>query len=387
VLTDEAFNKDPDLPNAAKVFAAWCDAQGGIDGRKIVPVLHQTDLMAVVAAMTAACSSDFVLAGGSAALDGIAVNTRLKCLLPDFDAQPVMAQNQGSALQVAPYASSSQYSGYAGYYKWLFQKYPGSANHVGILSGQSVITEIDASAVEQTVKADGGAVAYNGTFPPVGVSNWTPYAQTIKAKGIKGLTFYDTPQDLIALEQALDSIGYHLDWIDANSNAYGTGFIQIAGKALTKQNNYASLPGIWPVEKAAGNPAVQKIVQLFHQYAPGQPVTLQVELGFSAWLLFAVSAESCGANLTRLCVYQAALKQAAWTGGGISAPTNEGALTGPPTCFNIEQATASGWQAAGGFTPNTGGTYSCGQEGTVKLTGLPGPAQLSDVGKSLSDLK
>jgi len=387
VLTDEEYNKDPDLPNTAKVFADWCNAAGGIDGRKIVPVLHQTNLLAVVAAMTAACSSDFVLAGGSAALDGLAVNTRLKCLLPDFNAQPVMAQNQGSALQLTPYTSSPVYSGYAGYYKWLLQKYPDSADHVAVLSGQSVITEIDSSIVVQTVKADGGTVAYNGTFPPVGVTNWAPYAQTLKAKGIKGLTFYDTPQDLIALEQALDNIGYHLDWIDANSNAYGTSFIQIAGKALTEQNNYASLPGIWPVEKASANPAVKMILQLFQQYAPGQPVTLQVELGFSTLLLFAVSAESCGANLTRSCIYQAALKQTAWTGGGISAPTNEATPTAAPTCYNIEQANASGWQVATGFTPNTDGTYSCGQEGTVKLSGIPSPAQLSDVGKSLSDLK
>lgn len=141
------------------------------------------------------------------------------------------------------------------------------------------------------------------------------------------------------------------------------------------------------MEKASANPAVKMILQLFQQYAPGQPVTPQVELGFSTLLLFAVSAESCGANLTRSCIYQAALKQTAWTGGGISGPTNEGTPTAAPTCYNIEQAAASGWQVATGFTPNTDGTYSCGQEGTVKLSGIPSPAQLSDVGKSLSDLK
>jgi hypothetical protein len=219
------------------------------------------------------------------------------------------------------------------------------------------------------------------------VTNWTPYAEALKAHGVKGLTFFDTPQDLAALEQALDTIGYHLDWIDANTNAYGTGFIQVAGTALTQQHNYADLPGIWPVEKASGNPAVQKIVQLFKQYAPGQPVTLQVEEAFSAWLLFAVAAQTCGSDLTRLCVYQAALKQTDWTGGGISAPINEATLTAPPTCFNIEQATASGWRPATEFTPNTDGTYSCGQEPAVKVTGEPAPVQLSAVGKSLSDLK
>jgi ABC-type branched-subunit amino acid transport system substrate-binding protein len=387
VMSDYRFTKDPELVNAATVFTDWCNAQGGIDGRKLVADVQDTQLMAVIAAMTRACASDFVLAGGSAALDGLAVSTRLNCLLPDFDAEPVMPQNQGSGLQVMTYATSPQYSGFAGYYKWLLAKYPGSAGHVGVLSGESVITQVAASAVAQTVKADGGAVAYNGTFPPVGVTNWTPYAEAIKAHGIKGLTFFDTPTDLAALERTLDTIGYHLDWIDANTNAYGTGFIQVAGNALTQQHNYADLPGIWPVEKASGDPAVAKIVQLFQQYAPGQPVTLQVEEAFSAWLLFAVAAQACGPDLTRLCVYQAALKQTAWTGGGISAPVDEATLTAPPTCFNIEEATPGGWQPAAGFTPNTDGTYSCGQEPTVTVTGAPAAVQLSAVGKSLSDLR
>jgi hypothetical protein len=200
------------------------------------------------------------------------------------------------------------------------------------------------------------------------------------------MTFDGTPEELAALEQSLDSIGYHLDWIDANSNAYGTGFLQIAGQALTQQHNYADLFGVYPVEKAAGSPAASKIVALFKQYAPGQPVTLQVEQAFSMWLAFAVSAETCGANLTRKCVYDAGAKQTAWTGGGITAPVNESNLQAAPSCYDIEQATSSGWQPAQGWTPNTDGVFGCNQP-VVKLSNLGQPLQLAAVGKSLSDLK
>ena len=387
VLSDYGYTKDPQLLNAATVFTDWCNAQGGIDGRKLVADIHDTELMEVVSAMSKACASDFVLAGSSAALDGLAVDARLKCLLPDFDAEPIMPQNQGSGLQITPYTSNSVYSPYVGYYKWLLQKYPDSADHVGVLFGQSVITDVDDSMVEQTVADDGGKVAYNGSFPISGVTNWTPYAEAVKAKGIKGLTFYDTPQTLAAFEQALDNIGYHLDWIDANTNAYGTDFIQIDGKALTDQRNYADLPGIYPVEKAAANPAMTRLVQLFHQYAPGQPVTLMVEEAFSAWLIFAQSAGTCGADLTRSCVYNAAVKQTDWTAGGLTAPVDEATPLSAPECFDIEQATASGWEPAVGFTANTDGVYSCGQEPADKLTGMPAATQLSTVGESLSDLK
>jgi hypothetical protein len=385
VLTDVGFTKDPQLENAARVFTSWCNAAGGIDGRKLVADIHDTGMLNVVQAMTAACGSDFVLAGGSAALDGLAVATRLKCLLPDFEGQAVMPQNNGSGLQIYPITFGHSYSPYGGYYKWLIQQqYPDSAKAVGIVSGQSVITQVDDALVAQTVKAEGGTVIYNGSFPPTGVTDWTPYAEAIKNKGVKGFTFYGEPEQLAALELALDNIGYKLDWIDANTNAYGTNFIQVAGKALSMQHNYADLPAVYPVEKAANNPAVEQIVKLFAQYAPGQPVTLQDMQAWSAWLIFAVSAETCGSNLTRLCAYQAALKQTNWTGGGITAPVNVANQDAAPSCFDIEQATSSGWQPAP-FGPNNG-VYRCGAP-VVKVTGVPAPLQLSNVGKSLSDLK
>ena len=385
VLTDVGFTKDPELETTAKVFTSWCNAVGGVDGRKLVADIHDTEALNVVQAMSAACGSDFVLAGGSAALDGLAVTTRLKCLLPDFDAQVVMPQNNGSGIQIYPIPWSHTYSVYSGYYSWLIKReYPDSANAVGIVSGASVITQLVDAIASQTVKALGGKVIYNGSFPPTGVTDWTPYAEALKNKGVKGITFYGEVPQLAAFEAALDNIGYKLDWIDANTNAYGTDFIQAAGKALSEQHNYADLPGVYPVEKAADNPATEQVVKLFAQYAPGQPVTLQDLQAWSAWTIFAVSAETCGANLTRKCVYEAALKQTDWTGGGLTAPVNLANQNAVPSCFNIEQATSTGWVPAP-FDPNNG-AYRCGQQ-AVKVQGMPAPIQLSAVGLSLSDLK
>jgi hypothetical protein len=385
VLTDIGYTKDPQLVNAAKVFTSWCNAAGGIDGRKLVADMHDTQLLQVVQAMTGACGSDFVLAGGSAGLDGLAVRTRLQCLLPDFTAQTVMAQNVNSGLQVDPIDQAHSYSSFAGYYRWLIkQAYPGSANALGILSGQSTITEpLDAIAA-QTMQGEGGSVIYNQQYPIVGVTDWTPYAEAIKNKGVKGLTFYGTVQQLAAVEQAITNLGYQLDWIDANTDAYGTGFIQIAGKSLSVQHNYADLAAVYPVEKAAANPATEQVIRLFAKYAPGQPVTLQVLQAFSAWLIFAVSAETCGADLTRKCVYDAAVKQIAWSGGGLTAPVNLAQPNSPPSCFNVEQATPTGWVPAS-FGANDS-AYRCG-EPVLRVHGIAQPVTLADVGKTLSDLK
>jgi hypothetical protein len=386
VLTDEGFTKDPELVNAANVFTSWCNAAGGIDGRKLVPDIRDTQLLQVVQAVSGACGSDFSLVGGSAALDGLAVKTRLQCLLPDFDAQTVMAQNQNSGLQVYPITQGHSYAFYSGYYSWLTkQKYPDSADRVGILSGQSVITQVDDQVAVETFKAVGATVSYNENFPATGASDWTPYAESIKAKGVKGLVFYGTPQELAALELTLTNMSYKLDWIDANTNAYGPAFIQAAGKSLSFQHNYADLPAVYPLEKASANPATQQVMDLYAKYATGQPVTLQALQAFSTWLVFAVSAETCGSDLTRKCVYDAAVKQTAWTGGGLTAPVNLAQPDSPPSCFDIEQATVNGWQPAS-FGANHG-VYRCGEQ-VVKLTGnFPQPLTLAGVGKSMSDLK
>ncbi len=388
VLTDIGYTKIPDLVNAAKAFTSWCNAAGGIDGRKLVANVGDTQLLQVVQAMSAACGKDFVLAGNSEALDGLAVNTRLSCLLPEFPAQVVMPQNINSALQAYPLTDGHSYGPYAGYYSWLVrQAYPDSAQHVGILYGQSPITAPLVTAQADTVTAEGGGkLAYNGAFPATGVTDWTPYAEAIKTKGIKGLIFYGETQWLAALELVLTNMNYKLDWIDANSNAYGQPFIQLAGKSLAFQHNYADLGGQYPIEDASHNPATEQLVKLLAQYAPGQPVTLQVLQAWSSWLLFAKSAETCGSDLTRKCVYDAAIKQTAWTGAGLQAPVDLTQPDSPPDCFNVEQATPTGWVPAP-FKPNNG-AYRCGAPVYKLPAGVFPPTEtLANVGKSLSDLK
>lgn len=387
VFTDASFTKDDTYPVTAKVFASWCNAHGGIDGRKIVFDTLDTGLFNVQPKMIQACGQDFALVGGGAAFDGAAVRQRLSCLLPAFPGEVVSGQNVGSALQVYPGWNGAASWSYAGYYSWLMKEaYPDSAGHVGIISGDVAMTQQIATADTQGIKGVGGTVTYNDLYPPTGTADWTPYAEAIKTKGVRGLIFNGQWQQLAKLELALTNIGYKLDWIDANSDAYTPQFIQLAGSSLTAQNNYADIAGLYPVEKAASNPATQQLVTLFSQYAPGSPVTLPAVQSFAEWLLFAVSAQSCGSSLTRKCAYDAAITQASWTGGGLLAPSSLAPGAAPTGCFNVEKATPAGWQPASISANN--GAYRCGPP-FFTLTGsayIP-PTTLASVGKSLADLK
>ena len=113
-------------------------------------------------------------------------------------------------------------------------------------------------------------------------------------------------------------------------------------------------------------------------------MTLQVVQAMSAWLLFATSARACS-DLTRRCVYDQAIKQTAWTGGGLQAPVNLDQPDSPLSCFNVEEATPGGWQAAP-FGRNDG-PYRCGSPVVRLPAGFPPPLTLQDVGKTMSEFK
>lgn len=386
VFSDVGFTKKPELVDAAKAFTSWCNEAGGINGRKLVPTTRDAKLMEVRPRMLEACREDFALVGGSAVFDGMGVKDRLTCLLPDFPSQVNMIEATGADLQINQ-IGGSQYARYVGYYTWLLKEaYPDSAKSVGVIAGDVPTVKVGSAQGKEAVKAVGGNVTYSELYPAAGVSDWTPYAQAIKSKGVKGLLFYGNFVELSKLEQVLTNIDYKLDWIDANSNAYGADFLKLAGpKTLAYQNNLADLSGVHPLENAADSPASKQVLDLFAKYAPNSPVTLPTIRAFAAWLIFAKSAATCGDALTRKCVFEAALKETAWTAGGLQAPVDLSQPGGPLKCFNVEKATPEGWKPADFKADQK--AYRCNVP-ALKLTGSYGkPLTLADVGKSLDDVK
>ena len=85
---------DQEMGDAVKAMIAWCDAQGGINGRKVVGDYYDAAVTNVGTVMTQACKTDFMLVGEGFALDGTAEQTRLGCNLaavPGFTVSPVVA--------------------------------------------------------------------------------------------------------------------------------------------------------------------------------------------------------------------------------------------------------------------------------------------------------
>ncbi|MET7769367.1 ABC transporter substrate-binding protein [Nocardia sp. NPDC005366] len=387
VFSDVGFTKQPEFVDAAKVFTSWCNAAGGINGRKVVFEVRDSNLLEVRPRMLDACREDFALVGGGAALDGLGVKDRLACLLPEFPAQVSQSQNLQSDLQVSALTSTyAHYEPYFGFRKWLLNEaYPESAGAIGIINGDSPVTKVLGDKAVEAIKAAGGTVTYSELYPASGVSDWTPYAQAIKNKNVRGLVFYGDFRQLGKLEDVLTGMNYELDWIDPTNNSYNPQFLHAAAQSVGMQNNVVDLTGAVPVEASAASTAMRQVHDMYAKYAPGAELALGSVRALSSWLLFAKAAASCGDELTRRCVLEAAAKETAWTGGGLHTARDLSDKDAAPDCFNVMQATPEGWKQAD-FKPDRG-LYRCDVP-PYRYTGAYGSATtLADVGKTLGDLK
>jgi hypothetical protein len=172
------------------------------------------------------------------------------------------------------------------------------------------------------------------------------------------------------------------------ANHYDQNMIKDGGSAI---HNVYMVVGFVPYEKASENPATQQYLDLFEKYKPNGKSHAALGLQtFSAWLLFAKAAAACGDDLTRKCVYDNALTETEWTGGGLNAPQDVKDQTAG-TCGIVLEASPTGFASPAGFTPNSGKFFSCDPKNVVELhddySKFGKGAKLSDVGKTLADLK
>ncbi len=95
VLSDAGAAAAPGLEqeffDAADGFSQWCNAAGGINGRKLVINKLDAKLFEGAAQVIRACQDDFMLVGGGNALDANTVKPRLGCKLGQIPAYTVSA--------------------------------------------------------------------------------------------------------------------------------------------------------------------------------------------------------------------------------------------------------------------------------------------------------
>ena len=372
---------DQELFDASTVFTKWCNSLGGINGRKIKDNLRDAALTNYKQKVLEGCSTDFAMVGGGGVFDDAGQSARLNCLLPDYPGYVVSSQARGADLvvQAIPNALDNVNVGSD---RYVAATFPTSTSKVGYLTGNIPATMLTKGQFQEAGKQLGWKTIYDAQYNAAGESTWTPFAQAVASKGVKGLVFVGEPCNLAKLEQAFSTIGYYPDWILVTSNFYDKSLITQGGSAL--KNTYVALLNP-PYTSTAQVPGLAKYFALFQKYLPNGKSQAVLGLdSFSAWLLFARAAQECGVDLTRKCVYDHAKAITSWDGGGLTAPANPGKGL-EPTCYTVMKAEPSGFTIAGVKTNN--GPYNCDPKNAVTLKGNYGHGTtLASVGKSMADL-
>ena len=365
-----------ELFQESQAFVDWCNAAGGILGRKLVLDKRDAALFNVAAQMVASCQQpDFMLVGNGEALDATGVQQRLSCGLPEIAAYDVSAAAGGANLSLDALPVPDSESNLGGALRALKAYDPASAAHFGLLSSNQQSIKDSGNRDKQAAAQLGYTQVYYEEAP-VQVNNWRPYAQAIQAKGVQVLGIQSQANQDAQLFKAFADIGYFPKWVILNSNNYDPVMISEGGTNLDQFKGGVIVNSFFPpFELGESNPAkypvTAQFVNLVKQYANVAPKSLGVN-SWSAWLLFAEGVKSCGNNVTRQCVFNYASSQSNWTAGGLTAPVKPSNATGDTSqCFLLTKASSSGWTLATDVYKPNQGVFNCDPANVIKLQGFP----------------
>jgi hypothetical protein len=304
--------------DSATAFTDWCNAAGGIDGRKIILDKRDSQETDYLPQVETSCTADFAMVGTMGVLDNTGVAAWEKCGIPNFTASTVSeaAANASLMYPVNPLPADQEN---IGGFPVIFQQYPGVQDHIGSLYAEGAAGAREQHTYNEAIAADGGKVVYTAEYNATGQVNWAPYVEAMKNAGVQMLFLNDTIPTSVGLDQAMSTAGWYPKVQISPPQDYDTSFLT-TGASVAK-NYYVYMPSE-PLEAASAIPAVSQYETIVQKYVPTAHLGFFGEMAFSSWLLFTEAAKACGSNLTRTCLEQQVAKQTNWTGGGLQGSIN-----------------------------------------------------------------
>ena len=345
-------------------FVKWCNAAGGINGRKLVLDKHDAKLFESGARTVEACQKDFMLVGNGDAFDQATVKPRVGCKLGQIPALVVSTEAADAPLQVQTNpVPGNEWS--VGPYRVLAKLYPQDKAHFGVGGSNNASLRSTGLRLREAVGQLGYKTVDYQEQPPL-VPNRRPYVEEAKLAGVRAFQQISA-QDLTPMMTAANNVGWKLDWMLVFAQFYDPKTIA-AAKATQFPTTYVQLSH-WPFEMANQNPAVAQAIRVLHASDPSAATTDFIASAFSAWLLWAKSATDCGSTLTVDCVLSKAGANRNWSAGGLYPahdvnPANRHMID----CFALMRVTTQGFVYDKQATEPNQSIYNCSPDNTAKLS-------------------
>lgn len=352
------------FPIVAKAFTDWCNAAGGILGRKIEFVNRDAKLTQGAARITEACTSDFMLVGGNTPLDAATVAPREACNLGAIPSYAASDDATYGRLQALPSRGPIKQANVA-LVRLLPEKYHEALEHIGVLVPNNPSLLEPADHVFDGVEIAGGKVTSFQKVPLTGVDNWRTYVQPL----VGNVQAVAPPVgDLLGFFRGMNDVGYTPKlFIDPLGVLYNAALRNALKSAPVAAPFYAAL-AVSPLELADQNPATRQAIDLTVDAGGTNPD--DVDLGaWSDWILFAQTAKACGSNLTVDCVIDKATSEKAYDAAGLIAPVDLSDVDSIGACRAIVSASSKGFVYDRALTRPTDGIYNCDKRNVVSLGG------------------
>lgn len=329
---------DQGVFDSMEAFADWCNAQGGVNGRKLEVTLRDAKITQYKERVAEACAEDFALVGGVGVLDNLGAADADACGIVNVPGAAVNPEVAGSPLVVQPLPNPpGTYQ--VGVARWVGANYPESIKHAAALRSKLPITEGQSNRLVEGYEQVGFDFVYQQSAN-VNETNWGPLVVAMKNAGVDYVTLTSSFEEIIPLQKEMANQNFDPKVIELEANFYNQKYPEQAGDIA---NGTFVRVSIWPFEEADQSPAMTTYLDQLRKTkgADVQPELLGVQ-AWSAGLLFATAAKAAGANLTRESLMAELKKVHAWNGGGLHGTSDPGNNV-PSTCLIVMEVKDGGF--------------------------------------------
>lgn len=305
---------------AVEAFVAYCNSQGGINGRELVLNEYDSALLEHGRAAEEACAGDnFALVGSASAQDNQGTQTIVDCGLPMVPTFTATAAHADSDLMVQPIPNPTYQYG-SGPCAYIAENYPDAVAAGGLTFSDYPVTIAQAERQIAGCGTHGFATVSEQATNPIGESDWLPKLQTMSNAGARYYTHWGEKEDFAQAIINAKQQNIEFDVIEAGPQMYDPGFIEVGG---------ADVDGtlIWmtvvPLEEVDDTPEMRVYFDWLEETSGGEPTALGIQ-SWSSMLLFAESVKALGSDVTRDALMDELYSVTEWDGHGLHHTTNPG---------------------------------------------------------------
>ena len=343
---------------AMQAFAAFCNSQGGIAGRRLEVRLFDTNVFNHRAAISDSCASVFALVGSASAFDGDGSSIESDCGIPDVPAFVAEPAHERVATVVSPLPSPSNLF-LIGPQRYLAEQEPAAVRRAGMAFLNIGVTAVRATRQLEASRSIGYRFTSVDPLPALYDSaDIDGLVARIAKRKVGYLSVQGRVADLATIQVALAARQSMPGVVDAGPLAYDPSYLQAAGPAA--EGTYV-LTQTAPFTDVAIAPELQRYVEWLDRAVPGATPTALGARSWSAALLFAEATRRAASHLDRSTLLRELRTIHAWDGNGIQVPADPGSgLTS--ACFAYLRVRAADFRRA---YPASG--FACPRDGWLRL--------------------